>query len=165
MKSEDILVCLERAFRKTIEEFSEIISGNVRAKIYSRPARKYYVRTGNFLEATSNPIIEKRGNKYYYDFLDERRIKSRNGIGKLSRFGNYYMLTFGQHRSWPWDEPDPSDAEVKENLYDWLNDGFTILGKKYHGGFNFDVNTDFVQGTPLYDRFLENAIMEIKKSR
>lgn len=166
MSSEEILVCLKIALNQAVEEFAEIIASNVHASIYQQPASRYYVRSGNFYDAVSHPVIHmnSRGSGSI-EWYDKSRIKSRNGVAKKSRFGNYYMLTFGQHRSWPWDEPNPSDAEVKENLYDWLNEGFTILGKKIHRGYYFDIDTDFKPGTELYERFLEIATGEILARR
>ena len=57
---------------------------------------------------------------------------------------------FGHHKSFPWGNPYPDNDDVRENLYTWLNEGFTILGKKYHKGFNFDIYTTFVKEHPFY---------------
>lgn len=160
---EDIYRCLKEALKETVDEFSQNIKRNVSSNIYGTPEKKYYKRTGDFLRAVSSPSLNiNSSGDFYIDWYDENKIKSRNGVAARSKKGNYYMLTFGAHRSWPWDSPDPSDSEVKENIYDWLNDGFTILGKRYHPGFNFDVDTEFSPGTDFYNRFIELSVQKIR---
>ena len=160
---EDVRECLEIALKQTIDEFSQNIRKNVLSNVYGTPEKKYYKRTGDFLRAVSSPSLNINGaGDFYIEWYDTDKIKSKNGVATRSKFGNYYMLTFGAHRSWPWDNPKPSDSEVRENLYDWLNDGFTILGKRYHSGYNFDIDTEFSPGKDFYNRFIELGIKEIK---
>ncbi len=150
-----VLSCLKKALEKTFYEFSKKLQESISTNIYQKPKSLYYDRTGEFLQSVKEPILDIKSNgTFTFDFYDTDVIKSKNGTkGK-----------FGHHKSFPWKAPYPSNEEVKDNLYSWLDEGFTILGHMYHEGFNFDVGTAFEKGSPFYERFVENAILEIKKS-
>lgn len=129
---------LEKAFERAVKKISEERAKDIYNAIYRTPNKSgRYERTGGFLNSIRYPVLEDDGD----DLIAMQNfslIKPHNGRRKRNIYGGWTMITFGHYRSWPWDSPYPSDAEVRENLYDWLNDGFTIFKKVSHPGFDFD---------------------------
>ena len=139
--------CLEQAAK----EYHQKLLGNIYYSIYNAPSSPYYDRTKGFLKSISHGFdfnIDANGD-FTLSFSDESLIKAR--IGKKGKFGH--------HKSFPWNEPYPDNMTVKENLFDWLNEGFTILGKRYHDGYNFDVDE-----SEFWDRFIELSINKIEET-
>lgn len=149
-----VLSCLKKALEKTIYEFSKKLQENVSTDIYQTPESNYYDRTGEFLHAVESPKLNIKSNgDFTIDWYDKKKLHSTNGEEG----------TFGHHKSFPWKKPNPGNAVVKGNLYGWLNEGFTIFKHIHHDGFNFDEGIDFEPGSPFYEKFVENAVYEIKK--
>lgn len=136
MTREQAARIIEESFREAIKEYSDILAGSVYNTIYRTHQSGWYDRTGDFFLSVSNPYFEIGNDTIAFDVYNTDYIHARNGtLGKL-----------GHHRSFPWSRPHPSDKVVRENLFDWLNNGFTILGKKRHPGFHFfNNNMDLTQ--------------------
>lgn len=130
ISEERFIQIIEESFEEAVKEYSEILAGSVYHQIYSNGPYNWYDRTGEFFLAVSNPYIEIINHKASFDLYNTNFINSRNAD---TSFG----WKFGHHRSFPWERPHPSDKVVRKNLFDWLNEGFTILGKKWHPGFHF----------------------------
>lgn len=146
---EQVINAIATAFTKAIEDASLEMTANVEEKIYGSKPTRYYDRTSDFLKSVANPKIKIVGEEFEAYLYNKDFIRSRNGAkGK-----------FGHHKSFPWSEPYPSNEYVKENLFDWLNDGFTILGKRRHLGFDFDFDTD----TLIFKQALMYANEELDK--
>lgn len=145
------------SLRQAAKEYHQNLVGNIIYNIYNSPTSPYYTRTEGFLKSISQGfdlIIDADGG-FELHLEDDRLLKASNGS----------RGQFGHHKSFPWDEPYPSNEEVKENLFDWLNDGFTILGKKTHPGYDFDIPEEefwnkFIE---LFDEKAEHFILEVFK--
>lgn len=131
ISKERFIQIIEESFEEAVKEYSEKLANNVWQKIYSQGPYQYYEpRTGEFFLSVYNPDIQIINHKATFDLYNTDYIHAANG--NLST-----GWQFGRHRSFPWNKPHPSDKVVRENLFDWLNEGFTILGKKEHPGFHF----------------------------
>jgi hypothetical protein len=157
---------LDNAFIEVMESFKkhevkDIVSA-INRKIYlSRPS-KYYDRTGDLKRAFENFKYNiSESYDWDTDFYNPGEIHSFDGVMKVSRRGKPYMKKLGHHRSWPWTSPSPDDEEVKENLPYWLNDGFTILKKKYHPGYDFLPDEDFEK--EVFDMLVDLATKKLIK--
>lgn len=145
------------SLRQAAKEYHQKILGNVVQNIYNSPVSPYYDRTEGFLKSVSqgfNLKIDANGN-FEIQLVDDKFIKASNGKKRK----------FGHHKSFPWDEPYPSNEEVRENLFEWLDEGFTILGKKHHSGYYFDVAEEefWNRFKELFEGKLTRFLQEIAK--
>lgn len=148
---------LQDSLRQAAKEYHQELLGNIVHSIYDAPASPYYDRNQGFLKSVSQGFdltIDANGD-FELHFTDDKLIKASNGAKRK----------FGHHKSFPWNDPYPSNAEVRESLFDWLNEGFTILGKRFHEGYNFDIPEE-----EFWDRFIglsieriNNFLLEITK--
>lgn len=148
---------MEESLKQAAREYHRNLVGNIVQNIYNAPNSPYYDRTQNFLKSISqgfNLVIDASG-EFEIQFADDRYIKAFNG--KKGKFGH--------HKSFPWDDPYPTNSEVRENLFDWLNDGFTILGKRGHPGYHFDIPEEEFWGRfeELFKTKLVTFLREISK--
>jgi len=117
---------MDESFNEVMEDIRAGVLANVNSKIYGSKESDYYDRIGDFKRAISNFFYNPKDLEWDDFFYNQ--IKVRSWRGKPGKFGH--------HRSFPWDNPNPNDATVKELLPFWLNNGWRVFSRR-HRGYHF----------------------------
>jgi len=128
-----VLKSYERVLSQKKRE-SKGIASSIYHDVYGTPEGKYYERTGELYKSFNNFEYEVSQTQLWWNesFYDTTQIHHRNGTRTRTKTGGWRLIKFGHHRSWPWDNPYPSDSEILEELPMYVSWGFHIFKKRYH---------------------------------